>query len=205
MRTVRIPGMLLTQCTMLWVRLGENIGARALLLCVSHASTALSKHEVGVEPLFCFVFWDCGRACARGWGGGYGRLSWPLRTDCTLSRREGACFLEDAGDNSHSGMLALVAGLLCTGLSSCVTQWHLWSGLGRAEYIPVLSGKTPRHAGRPGICPLLLGYMWRHPEHSPALPERSECSRLFSLSVVLTPSSVFHRIAVYSQGPGRIG
>ena len=26
---------------------------------------ALSKPEVGVEPLFCLVFWDRGRVCAR--------------------------------------------------------------------------------------------------------------------------------------------
>ena len=34
--------------------------------CVPHASTVLSKHRVGVEPLFCLGFWDRGCACARG-------------------------------------------------------------------------------------------------------------------------------------------
>ena len=53
---------------MLWGFRG-NVGARAFLLCVSHASTALSKHEASVEPLFCFDCWDCGHACARGRGG----------------------------------------------------------------------------------------------------------------------------------------
>ena len=33
--------------------------------CVPQASTVLSKLGVGVEPLFCLVFWDRGRACAR--------------------------------------------------------------------------------------------------------------------------------------------
>ena len=28
--------------------------------CVPHAGTVLSKHGVGVEPLFCLVFWDHG-------------------------------------------------------------------------------------------------------------------------------------------------
>ena len=41
---------------------------RALLSCVLCASTGLSKHGVGVEPLFCLDFWDRGRACARGVG-----------------------------------------------------------------------------------------------------------------------------------------
>ena len=68
MRTVRICGVLLTQCTMLWVRFAENIAACALLLYVSHASTVLSKHEVGVELLFWF-FWDRGRKGAGGQGG----------------------------------------------------------------------------------------------------------------------------------------
>ena len=35
------------------------------------ASTALSKCGVGVEPLFCLVFWDRGPACARGGAGTY--------------------------------------------------------------------------------------------------------------------------------------
>ena len=35
---------------------------------VPHAGTVLSKHGVGVEPLFCLGFWDRGRACARGGG-----------------------------------------------------------------------------------------------------------------------------------------
>ena len=34
--------------------------------CVPHASTFLSKHRVGVEPLFCLFFWDRGRDCSRG-------------------------------------------------------------------------------------------------------------------------------------------
>ena len=69
MRTVRICGVSLAQCAMLWVRFGKNIGAHALLLCMSHANTVLSKHEVGIQPLFRLVFWDCGCACARGRGG----------------------------------------------------------------------------------------------------------------------------------------
>ena len=69
MRTVKICGMLFAQCTMLWVRFEEIIAACALLVCVSHASTVLSKHEVGVELLFCLVFWDRGCGCARGRGG----------------------------------------------------------------------------------------------------------------------------------------
>ena len=36
--------------------------ARSFHLRVSHASTALSKHGVGVETLFCLVFWGRGRA-----------------------------------------------------------------------------------------------------------------------------------------------
>ena len=36
---------------------------------VSRACTALSKHGVGVEPLFWPDFWDRGRACARGGAG----------------------------------------------------------------------------------------------------------------------------------------
>ena len=31
---------------------------RALLACVTRASRGLSKHGVGVEPLFCLDFWD---------------------------------------------------------------------------------------------------------------------------------------------------
>ena len=42
--------------------------------CVPHAGTVLSKHAVGVEPLFCLVFWDRGRACARG---GRGKVAGP--------------------------------------------------------------------------------------------------------------------------------
>ena len=38
--------------------------------CVPHAGTVLTKHGVGVEPLFCLFFWDRGRACARGGGRG---------------------------------------------------------------------------------------------------------------------------------------
>ena len=38
-------------------------------MCVPHSSTVLSKHGVGVEPLFCMDFWD--RAVlAQGGGGG---------------------------------------------------------------------------------------------------------------------------------------
>ena len=36
--------------------------------CVPLTSTILSKHGVGVEPLFCLGFWDRGRACAKGGG-----------------------------------------------------------------------------------------------------------------------------------------
>ena len=39
--------------------------ARALLSCVSCVCTALSKHAVGVEPLFCLVFWDRGHEHTR--------------------------------------------------------------------------------------------------------------------------------------------
>ena len=31
-------------------------GARALPLCLSHASTVLSKHDMGIELLFCAGF-----------------------------------------------------------------------------------------------------------------------------------------------------
>ena len=49
---------------------------------VSRACTALSKHGVGVEPLFWPDFWDRGRACARG-GGLHDMLTalciWPMK------------------------------------------------------------------------------------------------------------------------------
>ena len=45
---------------------GVAVTYGALLLCVSRASTGLSKHSMGVGPLFCLDFWDCRRACARG-------------------------------------------------------------------------------------------------------------------------------------------
>ena len=45
---------------------GMAVMYRALLSCVSRASRGLSKHGVGVEPLFCLDFGDRGRACARG-------------------------------------------------------------------------------------------------------------------------------------------
>ena len=54
MANIAIPGMAVTY--------------RALLLCVSRASTGLSRHGVGVEPLFCLDFWDRSRACTRGGG-----------------------------------------------------------------------------------------------------------------------------------------
>ena len=48
-----------------------DVGSHVCLpSCVPHASTVLSKHGVGVEPLFCLGFWDRGRACARGGGRG---------------------------------------------------------------------------------------------------------------------------------------
>ena len=51
------------------VVLGMAVKYRALLLCVSsRASTGLSKHGLGVDPLFCLGFWDRGRACASGRG-----------------------------------------------------------------------------------------------------------------------------------------
>ena len=37
-------------------------------VCHTEVLSCLSA-GVGVEPLFCLGFWDCGRACAR--GGGY--------------------------------------------------------------------------------------------------------------------------------------
>jgi hypothetical protein len=49
MANIATPGMAVTHCV--------------LLSCVSRASTGMSKHGVGVEPLF---FWDRGCACARG-------------------------------------------------------------------------------------------------------------------------------------------
>ena len=39
-----------------------------LLSCVLRASTGLSKPGVGVEPLFCLIFWGHARVCARGGG-----------------------------------------------------------------------------------------------------------------------------------------
>ena len=50
-----------------------DVGSHVCLpSCVPHAGTVLSKHGVGVEPLFCLGFWDHGRACA---GGGRGTVS----------------------------------------------------------------------------------------------------------------------------------
>ena len=44
-----------------------DVGSHVCLpSCVPHAGTVLFKHGVGVEPLFCLVFWDHGRACATG-------------------------------------------------------------------------------------------------------------------------------------------
>ena len=53
---------------------GMAVAYHVSLLCVLRASTNLSQHGVGVEPLLCLDFWDHGRACARGRGGGRGML-----------------------------------------------------------------------------------------------------------------------------------
>ena len=51
-----------------YLHLLEMGGHVRLPSCVLHASIVLSKHLVGVEPLFCLVFWDHGCACAGGGG-----------------------------------------------------------------------------------------------------------------------------------------
>ena len=56
-----------TACRHLHLRDLLDVGDHVCLpSCVPHAGTVLSKHGVGVDPLFCLVFWDRGRACARG-------------------------------------------------------------------------------------------------------------------------------------------
>ena len=43
-------------------------------VCHTQVLSCLSA-GVGVEPLFCLGFWDCGRACAK--GGGWGTFAKP--------------------------------------------------------------------------------------------------------------------------------
>ena len=56
--------------------LGMAVTYSALLSCVSHTSTGLSKHGVGVEPLCYLDSWDCRRLAQGGGGGGLADNNW---------------------------------------------------------------------------------------------------------------------------------
>ena len=64
--------MFLAQCTMLWVRFGENISARALLSRVSHTSMVLSRHRWVLNG--CFAWFSRTAAVLAQRGGGLARV-----------------------------------------------------------------------------------------------------------------------------------